>query len=158
MKHCLSVQDYIHFQTKMNFGQISSNVNVSFNRTDVKPSKLITEKREVFMTWKGGPNYLKFSWKKKIALTSFLAISPWDISYSNIFGHELYINVLNLACENHSLGLCFNSQMIRLNIFLSIFSNKFVVKCAAKILEIRLTNKYFMLKTILNMVLHGQGI
>ena len=45
-------------------------------------------------------------------------------------------NVLFLSSENAILGIIYSLLRSRQNIFLSLFSTKFVIKCATKILKI----------------------
>ena len=57
-----------------------------------------------------------------------------------------YPNVLFLTFDNEFSGIMYSLFGGRQTMFLTMFSNKFVVKCVAKKFKNRLTNKDFMPK------------
>ena len=67
-----------------------------------------------------------------------------------VFNITLMTHVLFLTSDNEFLGIIYSLFRDRQNIFLTIFSTKFVVKCATKILKISWQEQKLYPKIFLN--------
>ena len=101
-------------------------------------------------------NFIFFVWILRISRRPVASGIPISTSLSNRPGKcnskvsNTETNVLYLTFDNEFSGIMYSLFGGRQNIFLTIFSTKFVVKCAAKILKIGWQIKILCPKLFLN--------